>query len=125
EAPPEDATGTALMVAGCPVQLTGSQFGDLTLRKACGRIRVTGQVDVDGGTLTIEAGVTLAFDEGASLQVGYSQPAKLIVSGNEAEPVVFEAGGAPRPGAWRGVSLYGGAAGSVLEGLEIAHAGTD
>ncbi len=110
---------------GCPAELSGTESQDRTIRKECGAVKVAGDYEVNGGTLTLEAGAKLAFEPGASLQVGYSAPSKLVVKGTAAEPVVFASAGDQEAGVWRGVTLYDNADRSTVEGLEIAHAGTD
>ena len=63
------------------------------IRKECGAVPVTGTYRVDGGSLTLEAGASLAFADGAEISVGYYEPAKLIVQGTKEEPVVFTSSG--------------------------------
>jgi hypothetical protein len=93
--------------------------------KACGTVLVAADYHVNNGSLTLEAGVTLAFAEGTSLNVGYNDSAKLVVRGSEAEPVVFTSAGEKAPGAWKGVRLFSHADRSIVDHLVVEYAGAD
>jgi hypothetical protein len=108
----------------CPKSLAGSEMVARTIKKACGPITITGEYDIDG-SLTLEAGAVLRFQDGASLDVGYNKPAKLIVKGTPQDPVVMTSAGDAAPGAWHGVRLYNHADRSSLDGLVIENAGGD
>lgn len=109
----------------CPELLKGSQKGDLTITKACGAVPVSGSYRVDEGTLTLEAGTTLAFEDGAELSVGYYGSAKLIVQGTKDAPVTLTSKGDNAAGVWKGIRLHNKAARSTLHGLQLEYAGDD
>lgn len=91
-------------------------------------------------TLTIEAGVTIAFAPAGSgniysLGLGSSNgdlpqniwPVRLIAQGTAAAPIVFTSRAAtPAAGDWTGIEFHGGAAtGNVLSHVRIEYAGGD
>lgn len=79
-------------------------------------LRVYGDV-----TLTIEAGVTVRFEEGGALMV---EDAKLLVQGTATSPVLFTANTeTPEPGYWQGVFLGFFDKGSILRHAYIEYAG--
>ncbi|MFO0747527.1 MAG: hypothetical protein U1F43_17950 [Myxococcota bacterium] len=129
--PSPDATPGGPGVPGtpttdCPTSLDGVSRGlSRVITKACGIVSVTGHYAIEGGTLTLEAGTTLAFKDGADLEVGGGAAAQLIVRGSDAEPVRLTAMGDKSPGAWRGVKLRAGAHGSSLAHLAIEFAGDE
>ncbi len=107
----------------CPKSLSGTDAIDRTIASACGTVPVTAEYRVDGGTLTIEAGVTLAFEAGAALRVGEFAPAKLVVKGTAEKPVTFTSAKDKAAGAWVGVVLASQAARSSVEHAVIEYAG--
>lgn len=109
----------------CPKELKGAQEGDLVISKACGPVPVTATYKVNGATLTLEAGATLEFADGAELQVGYYEPAKLIVQGTKEAPVTMTSKGDKAAGVWKGVRLYSKASRSSVTGLVLEYAGED
>jgi hypothetical protein len=123
----DDAAGDPVppgeTVTACPKSLAGKETFSRTIGKACGTVPVTADYKIEGGTLTLQAGAKLDFAPGAGLQVGYYEASKLVVEGTEAEPVVLTSSGRAAPGAWRGVQLYGKAAGSTIAHAVIEHAG--
>ena len=72
---------------------------------------------------TYEAGATLAFREGTSLNVGYNDSARLIVRGTDEAPVTFTAAGDKNEGSWRGVRLFEHADRSSIDHLVLEDAG--
>jgi hypothetical protein len=127
-APVPTAEGSAVadlpVVTDCPKSLAGAETVARTIKKACGPVVVTGEYDVNG-SLTLEAGAILKFQDGADLEVGYNGGAKLIVKGTDKEPVTLTSAGDAAPGAWRGVRLYRHANRSQLDHLVIENAGDD
>jgi len=114
-------------VADCPKTLKGSETGVArTIKKECGTISVDGDYSIDG-MLTIEAGVTLAFQPGSSMEVGYNAPTQLVIIGTKDAPVTFAppTGAAETAGLWKGVHVYENAAHSTISGLVIDAAGND
>ncbi len=109
----------------CPKELNGKQEGDVVISKACGVVPVTATYKVNGSTLTLEAGATLEFADGAELQVGYYEPAKLLVQGTTESPVTMTSKGDKAAGVWKGVRLYSKAARSSVTGLVLEYAGED
>lgn len=79
---------------------------------------------VEGATLTIAAGATLAFSNNKGLYVASSgETSGLIAEGSPSSPVLFrgaESGGA---GAWSGVAVYEAADTLQLASVEIRDAG--
>jgi hypothetical protein len=115
-APP---TTPVAAVPGCPLVLTGTESTDRTIASECGTVSVTGQYRIEGGSLTLAAGVELRFEAGAVLDVGRAKPGKLRVEGTVEQPVKMTGGGQ----AWLGVRLHGQATGSQLHNLVIENAG--
>ena len=78
---------------------------------------------VDGATLTIEAGTTLAFAEYMSLQI-YGTGA-LVARGEAGKPITFTSNqDAPAAGDWTGIMFYGRpAAANVIDGVVVEYAG--
>ncbi len=124
---PANAAGAAVAEKksdnDCPKSLSGTDEVDRTIKSSCGTVPVTGEYNVEGGTLTIEAGVTLAFAAGAALNVGYSKASKLITRGTRDKPVTFTASGDKVAGSWKGLYLYDHADRSALEGTVIEFVG--
>lgn len=106
----------------CPEALETPDLTDRVIKASCGVVRVKKGYRVDAGTLTLEAGVTLAFEPEAELTVGYRQSAKLVVEGTRAQPVLFTSTETKAAGAWRGLYLYEHADGSRIQGLHIEYA---
>lgn len=133
DAKPEEAAGdekkddapNAAASKDCPKELKGKQEGDLVIAKTCGAVPVTATYKVDGSTLTLEAGATLEFADGAELQVGYYEPGKLIVQGTPESPVTMTSKGDKAAGVWKGVRLYSKSARSSISGLVLEYAGED
>lgn len=112
-------------ITECPKALSGADKVNRVIKKECGTVPVTGDYSIDGGTLTLEAGATLAFAEGTGLSIGYYSTAKLIVQGTKDAPVTFTTSGDKAAGFWKGVGIYSHAARSVIDGLVIEYAGGD
>lgn len=110
-------------ITACPRSLGGSEKQHRVISKDCGVVEVTEDLNVEGGSLTLEAGASLAFKDGAGLNVGGSEPAKLIVQGTAEEPVVFTSAGDKVAGAWKGVALHERSSRSSVKGLVIEFAG--
>lgn len=104
---------------GCPTILSGTESTDRTIASECGTVSVAGQYRIEGGSLTLAAGVELRFEAGAVLDVGRAKPGKLRVQGTVEKPVKLTGGGQ----AWLGVRLHGQANGSQLQHLVIENAG--
>lgn len=83
---------------------------------------IAGNITIYGGAepvVTIEAGVTVRFNSGCSLQIGSSSPGGLIVNGTAANPVLFTANSeSPTPGFWK----YIRSAGSSINLVEFNYA---
>ncbi len=83
--------------------------------------RVTCDVTVERGALTIEGGASVLFDERAGLAVGTKDfEASLIVDGTEAGVVFVRSGDQ----AWEGLVLGASAQGVVISGLSLRGSGT-
>lgn len=111
-------------VVDCPQTLTGVESQARTIASSCVSVRVRGQYVIDGGSLTIAAGVELRFEPNAVLEVGRDRPGVLTVQGTPEQPVRMIADSISDSGRWQGVRLHAGAGGSSLTQLEIAGAGT-
>lgn len=119
------ATPGATRITECPKSLGGPESKiDRVISKDCGPVVVTEQYSIDGGSLTLEAGATLQFKDGAALVVGYYEPAKLLIQGTPEAPVTLTSAGDKAAGVWRGVELWK-AARSSLAGAVIEYAGDD
>ncbi|MBL8623604.1 MAG: hypothetical protein JNK64_20010 [Myxococcales bacterium] len=92
------------------------------LQKAAA-LTVDGELYVDGGAVTIPAGATYAFADGAGLYVGYGNTGTLIVQGTADQPVTLK-GVRDEVGAWKGVELYSKAVASTLTQLHVSDAAT-
>ena len=108
----------------CEMPLSGAIAVDTTVPKGC-TATVSEDVTVTNGTLTVEAGAKVAFLDGRSLTIGAGGPARLVVDGTAAEPVVFTLAGDNLPGGWGQVRLAEGAAGSTINGMMLDKAGKD
>jgi hypothetical protein len=117
-------TPPATDVVDCPQTLTGVESQARMIESSCGSVRVRGQYVIDGGSLTIAAGVELRFEPGAVLEVGRDRPGVLTVQGTPEQPVRMIADSVSESGRWQGLRLHGGASSSSLTQLEIAGAGT-
>lgn len=117
---------TRPLVTTCPEVLVAPEQVDRVIGPECATVTVHPGYRIEDGSLTIEAGVTLAFLPGAELAVGFERAAALHVRGTAAAPVRFTAAteGAAA-GAWKGVALYEHAGGSTMTGLVLEFAGTD
>jgi hypothetical protein len=109
----------------CPTFLTGTETQARVIASTCAPVRVRGQYRIDGGTLTLEAGVELRFEQNAILEVGRDRPGALMIAGTPEQPVRLIADMVGDVGGWQGVRLHAGATGSSLKHVEIAGAGTD
>lgn len=120
----DDSKEEPTAVAGdCPEKIEGKIEADLVIGKDCVNVPVSGNVRVDGVTLTIEPGASLAFAPGAELSVGYYETAKLIVNGTAEAQVTFTTSGDKAAGVWKGVRLHSKAARSSISGLVVEYAG--
>jgi hypothetical protein len=112
-------------VTECPKSLGGAETVHRTITKDCGRVTVTDDYYVDGGSLTLEAGSVLQFKADTSISVGYNAPGKLVVKGTAEAPVLFTSGADAAAGVWEGVYLRDGADRSSIEGLVVEYAGQE
>src|SRR5262249_16346550 len=111
-------------VIECPTRpLGGEEKRQRFIGKACGTVVVAAPYHLNHGALTLEAGAVLAFKEGASLNVGYYDSAKLLVRGTDAAPVVFKA--ADGGGRWQGLRLFEHADRSSIDHLVLEDAGEE
>jgi hypothetical protein len=101
----------------------GVVVADLTLTKACSPYTISDFIEVnDGAVLTIEPGVTLAFEGGLGLDVGASSVGKLVAVGTAQNPIIFtSSSNPPLPGDWRAIHLWDG----TMAGTQIAYAKLD
>ena len=79
---------------------------------------------VGGGTLTLEAGATMEFVSGASMQIGDFHHGGLVLAGEPANPVILRsAEPSPSPGDWQGLLFTPQTLPSHLDHCVIQHAG--
>ena len=97
----------------------GDVTKDRTLTKACSPYTIKEMIDVSGNaTLTIEAGVTLRFQQDIKFVVGSTGSAKLVAVGTAAEPIVLtSAVSSPSAGDWPGLLLSS----STMGGTNLTH----
>ena len=80
-------------------------------------------------TLTLSAGVRLAFDQRTYLWIGNgaNQPGTLIAQGSESQPIFFTSARSwPAPGDWRGIEFRAGTTrDSVLSGSVVEFGGNN
>lgn len=82
-------------------------------------VRVLGEVHVDGSfTLTINAGGTYQWKDGAKLTIGYRDTGTLKIAGTAQAPVTFAA--IPQGQPWKGVDLNDSARAVDIAYLELA-----
>ena len=81
----------------------------------------------DGGSLTIEPGVTVQFAENSYLSVGYISEGKLVAEGTAEEPIIFTSAMNDKyPGDWGNIRFYEYAsAGCILDHCKILYGGDD
>lgn len=108
-------------VADCPAFLTGTESKARTIAATCPPVRVRGQYRIDGGVLTLEAGVELRFEKDAVLEVGRDRPGALTIAGTPERPVRLLA---DTESGWQGVRLHAQSTGSSVQHVEIAGAGS-
>ncbi len=85
-------------------------------------IEVTGPIEVEGTTLTIDAGVDLRVRDGFTLAVGEVDGGSLRIEGSVAAPVKI-AGVNDRRGTWDAIRLHPRSRGSVVTQLQLRNAG--
>lgn len=122
----EDARGTTVPVTEAPdsapqgdcapLDATGLTGGTTLAEGTCHT--VTGPLTVAGGTLDIEAGVTISFAESAGLTV--VEGGSIVAEGTEDAPVTFTG---LDGGAWPGIQLDA-SSGNVLHNVVISDAGS-
>lgn len=86
----------------------------------------TSYLDIDdGGSLTIEPGVTVQFAENSYLSVGYNSEGKLVAEGTEEEPIIFTSAMNDKyPGDWGNIRFCEYAsAGCILDHCKILYGG--
>ena len=79
----------------------------------------------DGGSLTIEPGVTVQFAENTHISVGYYSEGKLVAEGTAEEPIIFTSAMNDKyPGDWGNIRFYEYAsAGCILDHCKILYGG--
>jgi len=112
----------ALPVACFPF-IGGVVTADLTLTKACSPYTISDYIEInDGAVLTIEPGITLAFEGGVGLDVGGDSEGKLVAVGTAQNPIIFtSSSNPPLPGDWQAIQLRVG----TMAGTKIAYAKLD
>ncbi len=105
----------------------GAIEADETWGPAGSTHRITCNINVKQGTLSIAPGVTVYVDEGRSLTVGKGEdPARLLVQGEPERPVTFKTARPGDPlGSWTGVELGPSARGSELHNVILEKGGNE
>lgn len=86
----------------------------------------TSYLDIDdGGSLTIEPGVTVQFAENTHISVGYYSEGKLVAEGTAEEPIIFTSAMNDKyPGDWDNIRFYEySSAGCILDHCKILYGG--
>jgi hypothetical protein len=77
----------------------------------------------DGGTLTIDPGVEMTFENDVAFHVNGG--GALVADGTTDEPIIMTAtAGNEQQGWWRGVGIYSGSTSNMLNYAEVRHAGS-
>jgi hypothetical protein len=116
------ASGGTTGIACFPF-IGGVVVADLTLTQACSPYTISNFIEInDGAVLTVEPGVTLAFEGRVGLDVGASSVGKLVAVGTAQNPIIFtSSANPPLPGDWRSIHLWDG----TMAGTKIAYAKLD
>jgi hypothetical protein len=116
----DSGTATDSLPVACFPFAGGVVVADLTLTKACSPYTISEYIEVnEGAVLTIEPGVTLAFEGGVGLDVGAATAGKLVAIGTAQDPIIFTSSSSPPlAGDWRSIHLWDG----TLAGTQIAYA---
>ncbi len=122
--PPHTTTTNGTTGGNCTLPSTIST--NLTLDGSCNPWRVTsGGTLVEGAAipvLTIDPGVTVAFDQGATLGVGVNGPGGLHAVGTPSAHITFTSSAAlPKAGDWAAVELFD----NTLQSSEVGYADFD
>ncbi|MCA9689958.1 MAG: hypothetical protein R3A51_21750 [Nannocystaceae bacterium] len=120
---PREAQSPYPAVRSCPATLEAPEQLNRTISQGCGVVRVRAGYRLEGGSLTLEPGVTLAFEPDAGLVLGTGEKARLVIAGTAEAPVLLTAAEGSAPGSWPGIWLYPGAEGSRIEHAVIERAG--
>ncbi|MDN3687254.1 PKD domain-containing protein [Cyclobacterium jeungdonense] len=83
---------------------------------------VTNDVAVRGGTLTIEPGVRIGFEEGTGLVIAENASLKAYTMLTETLPIIFQ-GKEAQKGYWDGINILSQNPAEYLAGLEVRDAG--
>ena len=85
---------------------------------------LSGSINVDGATLTIQPGTIIKFEAGASLHIGYYSNATLIANGTSSKPIIFTSNASsPTAGAWEGISFWQHSLNSSMQYCKVLYAG--
>lgn len=105
-APAAPAPAQQAVSGGCALPVDGKVTRSLALSAGC-RAVIARDLEVgDGATLTLQAGVRLAFEPGVQLRV---DDGALVAQGTVDEPVLLtSANAAPAPGDWTGIVFESG-----------------
>ena len=119
----DSGTETDTLPVACFPFVGGVVAADLTLTQACSPYTISDYIEInDGAVLTIDPGVTLAFEGGVGLDVGASSVGKLVAVGTAQNPIIFtSSSNPPLPGDWRAIHLWDG----TMAGTQIAYAKLD
>lgn len=86
---------------------------------------ISGSINVDNTTLTIQPGTRIEFETGASLHIGYYGNATLIANGTADKPIIFTSNATtPTAGAWEGITFWSNSLNSSMKYCTVKYAGT-
>lgn len=128
----EDNAGDEILVTSVKTFMRDDTFRDVGARyRKRGPLHVAPYEDGDAVTLTIEPGVTIAFEEeaGSGIYVGNGDARQgvLVAEGTAESPITFtSAADAPAAGDWMGIVLaYVPISGTHLDHVVVEYAGGD
>src|SRR5215472_994880 len=105
------STSTTWTLAGSPYIVTG----DIYVQNSAAPVPI----------LTIQAGVTVKFNSGTNMYIGWSYPGGLQAVGTSSSPIVFTANGSTTPGFWRGIQLSTSTSSTQISYATVSYGGVN
>src|SRR5215471_1139563 len=103
------STSTTWTLAGSPYIVTG----DIYVQNSAAPVPI----------LTIQAGVTVKFNSGTNMYIGWNYPGGLQAVGTSSSPIVFTANGSTTPGFWRGIQMNVPATSTQISFATVSYGG--